>query len=318
MTMKGLFDNGFGGKLPGIQVFGNAVYNGGFSQDPGFIPWSNSNPTYTLRDNVTKAFGKHYFQFGAYTVAAQKNEFGISVLQGTLTFQTGFNVSTGNAFTDLLLGRAAQYQQSNLQPKYYNRYKILETYFQDDWRVNKRLTLNLGLRVSLFGTYYDRYKMSFNFDPRVYDPAVAPKIDVDGSITGQPGAVIPQSGNRFDGMVQCGANSVPGGCMTPKVFNPAPRLGLAWDPTGNGKMAIRAAYGVFFEHTNGDEANTESLEGTPPLVLTSTKFNIDGYNQVGGGGLFFPLQTNAIQTRAVWPYVQQWHLDVQRQVIKRL
>jgi len=104
--------------------------------------------------------------------------------------------------------------------------------------------------------------------------------------------------------------------MSPHLFNPAPRLGFAWDPKGTGKTAIRGAYGVFFEHTNGNEANTESLEGSPPIALTSGRFNIEGYDQTGGAGFFFPLQITAIQTRAVWPYVQQWHVDAQRQLIR--
>ncbi len=119
----------------------------------------NSNPTYTYRDNVTKIIGNHNLQFGAYFVAAQKNEFsrtGASV-NGFLTFDNTSPVSTGNSFADLLMATSPISAQASAQPKYYNRYKIFEPYFQDDFHATRNLTLNLGLRVSLFGTYRERY-----------------------------------------------------------------------------------------------------------------------------------------------------------------
>ncbi|MBI1739585.1 MAG: carboxypeptidase regulatory-like domain-containing protein, partial [Candidatus Koribacter versatilis] len=70
----GLFQNGFGGKLPGFQINGGAPYGDGFGEDPSYIPWKNSNPTYTFRDNVSKIVGKHNLQFGAYVAIGQKNE----------------------------------------------------------------------------------------------------------------------------------------------------------------------------------------------------------------------------------------------------
>jgi hypothetical protein len=315
-----IFNNGFGGKLPAIN-FSGGIYDG-IAMDPDGI-WPegpyNSNPTYTYRDNITKIIGRHNLTFGAYFVAGQKNELSSVQVNGSLTFDTGSALSTetGNAFADFLTGNIASYSQGSNQLKFYNRYKIFEPYFQDDWRVTDRLTLNLGLRVSLEGTYRDRYKHAYNWDPSVYDPATAPQIDIDGSVTGSAGALVPGVGNPLDGLVQCGANGVPVGCSKGHLFNPAPRIGFAWDPRGNGETAIRGGYGIFFEHANGNEANTEGMEGqTSPLLQTQTQNLIVGYTNVGGGALApaFPASFYSIPNQVVWPYMQQWHLDVQHEL----
>ena len=316
-TFGALFQNGFAGKLPGFGLGGSSAYNGGFGMDLGTAPWANSNPTYTYRDNLSKIARAHILQLGAYFVAAQKNEPNFSPLQGSLFFNASSMNSTGNPFADLLTGRIYNFSQTSSQNKYYNRYKILEPYFQDDWRVNGRLTLNLGVRISLFGTYRDRSHQTYNFDPHAYDPNAAPSIDLT------TGALVFPPGNSIDtmtGMVKCGQGGVPVGCLKGHLFNPAPRVGFAYDPTGTGRMAIRAAYGIYFEHTNGNEANSESLEGSPPAVLSAGQFNILGYENIGKGmnpgdnTLYFPLAVTSIQNKAVWPYVQQWHLDIQREL----
>jgi len=328
----------FGGKLPSIELKSNIAYGGGgdsrLAQDSGYFPWNNANPVYTYRDNVTKVIGRHTLQFGAYLAFAQKNEENSPDVQGILTFDSnntaivaGNPLSTGNSLADLLMGNISKYKQWSVEAKYYNRYRILEPYFQDDWRVTKKFTVNLGLRLSLFGTYRERYRQAFNFEPTAFVPANQPTIDTSG--TASDGSLVPGTGNPLNGMVQCGGKggtstplpgypstvgaSSPDGCLKGHLFNPAPRIGFAWDPKGDGKMAIRGGYGVFFEHTNGNEGNTESLEGSPPLVLTAKQFNVRGFNNVGGG-LLFPLAVNSIPNKAVWPYVQQWHLDVQREL----
>ena len=317
------FNNGAGGKLPAINLGGNAAY-GTFYEDPnGEWPEGpyNSNPTYTYRDNVSKIVGRHNLQFGAYFVAAQKNELSSQLVNGSLAFSPSSSFSTGNSFADLLMGNVAQFTQASTNIKFYNRYKIFEPYFQDDWRATPNLTLSLGLRVSMFGTYREKYNQAYNWVPSAYDPATAPKIDVTGAITGFPGALIPGSGNPFDGLVQCGVKGVPVGCMSGHLFNPAPRIGFAWDPSGKGTTAIRAAYGIFFEHTNGNEANTEGMEGqSSPLIQTVSQYNVAGYPNLGSGisgtPVAFPLSFYSIPTHAVWPYMQQWHVDIQQEVAK--
>ena len=141
-----LFGGNGDGIMPGFNLVTN-LYGGGFGQDAGYIPNGayNSNPTYTYRDNVSKIIGKHNLTFGAYFVFGQKNELGGELgpgsIPGYITFDdSNGTVSTNNAFADLLLGRISSFGQQDKRIKYYNRYKIVEPYFQDDWRITNRLT----------------------------------------------------------------------------------------------------------------------------------------------------------------------------------
>jgi hypothetical protein len=320
----GIFQNGFGGgKLPGIELDGGVIFDG-LAQDAGYVPNGpvNSNPSYTFRDNVSKIIGKHNLQFGGYFVASEKNElpqFEPSV-NGFLDYNVGFSGSTGNPFADLLSGNINSFQQASGQPKYYLRYKIFEPYFQDDWHVTPRLTLNLGLRISLYGTVYENKHQAFNFDPTKYVPG-GTTLNPDGTVENDANS------NPFNGLVQCGIGGISRGCARGHLFNPAPRIGFAWDPQGNGKTAIRGGYGIFFEHTNGNEAVATALEGSPPLVQNPVQRDLgstfdqnggittSGYALVGGTpGAQFPQSVVSIPQKQIWPYVQQWHFDIEREL----
>jgi hypothetical protein len=335
MTMTGIFENGFNGTIPSFGIGGPGNFN--FDVDPGYLPFNNSNPTYAFHDNFTRILGKHNIQFGAYFADVQKNEDAEEEPNGSLGFYSDPNTyyqeqspsggsysSTGNGFADLLVGYINTFAQPNQNVKYYNRYKVLEPFLQDDWRVTPRLTLNLGVRVSLYGSYHEKYLNAYNFDPTTYNPAIAPTFNPsgDGSLVFPPG----QSVYTITGMVRCGYNGVHKSCMSDHLFNPAPRIGFAFDPKGDGKMAIRGGYGIFFEHANGNDANTESLEGNPPGIIAPVQSFISGYTAIGGasqggGPEIFPLgggvsQLTSITTLTQWPYVQQFHLDVQRELAR--
>jgi hypothetical protein len=171
------FNNGYGGVLPNLTLTGGSAYGGGFSVNTGYFPWQNSNPTYSYRDTITKTLKNHTLIFGASSIFAQKNEPSTGFNQGSVTFNTSSTVTTGNAFADLLEARIAQFTQTSAQPKYYNLYKIVEPYVQDNWRATPKLTLNLGLRLSLFGTYQDISDQSGNFEPNTWSAANPPTID---------------------------------------------------------------------------------------------------------------------------------------------
>jgi len=354
----------FGGKLPGIVLGGtNAAYGGaGLAVDPGYMPWNFLLRTYGAREELAKVAGKHYFQFGVQYLFDRKKEVNPPTgadtgdIQGLLYFnnesrsmtgestgQGTIGTNLGNVFANFLMGNVIAYTQDSSQKTYDNLYQAVEPYAQDTWHVTRRLTLDLGARISLFDPYHEQNLNAYNWDPQAWNPALAATMHVDqktGILMNCPAGPchpVPLNLSNLDprltnGLVRCGTNGVPDSCQTTPLFNPAPRIGLAWDPTGKGKTSIRAGYGIFFDHGTANEVNTGSLEGSAPMTLnmTQTYFmygllgftGLDTYSCIGGVGAgcnavpqgAYPLNVTSIQRNPGWPYAQQWSLSIQREL----
>ena len=129
-----------------------------------------------------------------------------------------------------------------------NRFRTgrYELYVQDTWRAHPTVTFDLGLRYAFYPPIVDDNGMLFTFSPEAYDPAQAPPFaDTAGRF------ISLEAGNRLNGMLVAGRDSPFGSAIYPAdTNNLQPRVGVAWDPGGSGRMIVRAGYGVYFDQTS--------------------------------------------------------------------
>ncbi|MGH9533524.1 MAG: carboxypeptidase regulatory-like domain-containing protein [Terriglobales bacterium] len=311
-NMGGIYNNGFEGLLPGINV--SSPSDTSFTVDTGDMPWNNSNPTYTYRDQVTQILGNHSLHYGGELTASQKNEMGSQEPQGSLSFYNDWPGSTGNGLADMYIGNIGDFDQDSSRPKYYDRYKTGDLFLQDDWHARSNLTVNLGLQLDLLGNYYNANNLDSDFEPQAYDAAAFPGYAGGAGGDGSLNTATP----FLSGIVQCGLGGVSQACAKGHVMNWSPRIGFSWDPTGHGTTAFRAGYGIFYDHTNGNEIMDQLRNA--PAVFNADVSEIEGYSSLVAGNLgeIFPLSPGAIPTQQIWPYVQQWNANIQHQLANGL
>ncbi len=186
-------------------------------------------------------------------------------------------------FANFLLGQADNYTQPSHDVIPFLHYLNFETYAQDDWKITPRLTLNLGVRYSYFPSPSDSNNTLVNFDPTVFNPANAPAIDpATGNMVAGNNAATYANGLIFPTGAACTAAKAISPTATCSPFgsrvNPSsnsnfgPRIGIAWDPIGDGKTSVRAGYGLFYDRTlNG--IWEQNAFNDPPLLQKTTVNN---------------------------------------------
>lgn len=251
----------------------------------GSAPYFERNIDKNIFDNLSIQHGNHTIRTGFTAMWMQKTE---NASSGFATFD--FSPTNGNpAFANFLLGQADSYTQPSKDTIPHLRYVNFEVYVQDDWKVTPRLTINAGLRWSYFPSPTDSNNTLTNFNPVLFNPANAAVIDaVSGNMTGVTASGTPTSAATYaNGLIfPTGAACTAAQAIAPQVgcspngsrVNPnsnnnfGPRLGLAWDPRGNAKMAVRAGFGIFYDRTlNGIWEQNAFTD--PPLVQTVTVNN---------------------------------------------
>lgn len=197
-----------------------------------------------LNDSASWIHGIQSIQFGTQIYWNQINEVQNWLTGGDMDFN---GQVTGNGAADFLLGEFNSYQQ--LTPTISQLRQVLPSLFlEDDVRVSPRLTLNLGVRWDPFFGWVSKNNQLSTFIP------------------GQQSKVFPLA---LPGLVYPGDAHLPKSIVGNRLNNFAPRVGLAWDVHGNGKLAIRASFGTFYiPLTRGISLNRFPL--IPPYALSIT------------------------------------------------
>jgi len=304
----------FNGALPGSSV-------------TGFGPYQDYNRNYDVFDNLTKSMGRHTWKVGFVYNYYQKTENAGGINVGQFTFSSTAPAGTSTyeqSWADFLVGRVANFQQAKADLTPDMRQKEFDIYGQDGFRVRKNLTLTLGVRYSRYNQPIDKNHFLSNFDPKLYDPAKAPTINFDGTIC----TVAPCTGSKpnpnanydpLNGIILAGKNSPFGqNISNGENTNFAPRVGVAWDPFGDGKTSVRTGYGIFYDSTLVG-IYEQNIFTNPPfapnIVLNNTSL---GNPAAGSPPANSPLALRGTPLPSHTPYSQQWSLDVQRQVFPSL
>ena len=325
--------------LPGFQQFfpqanpdnllPQASFSGGL---PGTIasfnvesrwPFFGYNRLWNFSGNLTKIMGAHNIKTGLFVEHTTRPAQRSSVFNGSLSFNTdGSNpLNTNIGFANGLLGAVTQYQESDAHPSAHGLFMNTEFYVQDNWRLSRKFTIDAGIRFYyITPTKSDGDKVAV-FDPNAWDPNQAPLLYLPTStsqgrrainpVTGEIlpaiyiGRFVPNTGNTTNGMVV-----YDGTPQQTNPFKPAPRIGFAWDVTGDGKTAVRGGAGVFYDRYPDD--NILDLIELPPVLNTYT-LNYTTLPDLLSTALSpTPTAVRLIQDFNKPPVVYNWSLGVQR------
>ena len=296
--------------IQGPRALPELVISSGFSAGGSLAgPVSNTN-FYGLRDVFTFSAGNHTLNIGGEFSLEKDAVQGNLYNFGIFNFQTSGPTSTkNNPMADYIAGLVASMEQDT-------PYHTLTNYFfgagfvQDAWKITPRLTANLGLRYDIEQAPVESQNLTAGFVP------------------GQQSTKIPSAPL---GVVFPGDTGIPRGIAQTSYDHVSPRLGLVFDPFGNGKTAVRAGAGMFFGSVSGNEWNQPG--NAQPYAIRQTFQSITSLTNVYGNPASFPngdpfpyvfnpasprflpaAAVEAIQPSYKWPVAYQMNAAVEQQM----
>ena len=271
-------------------------------------PWHNNEQLYVIKDDFQKVVGNHTFKVGFLVSNNQKNELVNNESQENAFYWGVANNNTGNGAFNLLWDQVQWGGgESQTNPFSQIRWHDIEPYFGDTWKLRRNVTLEYGIRWSFLREPYSGPDKIANFDPRFYNAALG--SDPCNGLVLPPGAnFCSQAG------FSAGTRGQNRALKDQNNHAIAPRVGVAWDPKGDGKMSIRAGVGQFFQRerlnntlqlaTNPPFSLAASYSrafATPPAAGTLSASGTPGFSQDDGSNL---------------PNTWQWNLTVERELYR--
>ena len=310
-------------RIPNIDLNGST----GTKFEVSNWPWSNKADDYQLRDDVSLTKGAHQLKFGGSWALYKKIQDLFGVTQGAFNFDGTY---TGNDFADFLLGDAKAYTELGVQDKGLWNNVSWAAYIQDNWRVNRKLTLNLGVRWDGVPHTYEANNRMGNFYPSLYNPANAAILLPDGNISPSspglgtsPNPILAGVPLYLNGIGIPGQPGVPKGLVNNHWAPFGPRLGFAYDVTGAGKTVVRGGFGIMYERIQGNDmynagpnipfsfaANLNSVTFQNPTIALAT-------GTTAPQPIVPPSITGLEIDNYKLPASYQWSVGVQRQVSAR-
>ncbi|MES1262439.1 MAG: carboxypeptidase regulatory-like domain-containing protein, partial [Acidobacteriota bacterium] len=251
----GLYKNGvaqfpnIGGGTEAASISNNGGFEvGGPTQGLYADKWLPS-----FSDSMTKVWGRHTIKAGVFWEHIRNSQPASSNTQGAMTFSSSNSNSLGNDYADMLVGNLNSFNQTSFNRVNDISYNTYEGFVQDSWKVNKKLTLDLGIRLTHFSPWVDDLGFGFSvFDYSQYNASCKP-TDYCGFVWQKRDPKVPL-----------------GGFPTRALFY-QPRFGLAYDVFGTGKTVLRGGWGLYNYHSGQFTTGLDVAAGVQTITLNNNQ-----------------------------------------------